>query len=113
MKIFITGGAGFIGTNFILYMMKKYPDYQIVNFDKLTYAGNLNNLKEVENNSNYSFVKGDICNPEEVKPAMTGCDWVVHFAAESHVDRSIMDPDTFVRTNILGTKNKKISSHFY
>lgn len=103
MKIFITGGAGFIGTNFILYMMKKYPDYEIVNFDKLTYAGNLNNLKSIENNPNYSFVKGDITNEDEVKNAMIGCDAVVHFAAESHVDRSIMDPDTFVKTNILGT----------
>jgi len=103
IKIFITGGAGFIGTNFILYLMEKYPDYQIVNFDKLTYAGNLNNLKEVENNPNYKFIKGDICNSEEVKSAMSDCDWVVHFAAESHVDRSIMDPDTFVQTNVLGT----------
>ena len=103
MKILITGGAGFIGTNFILYMMKKYSDYQIVNFDSLTYAGNLNNLKEVESNPNYNFIKGDICNEAEVKSAMTDCDWVVHFAAESHVDRSIMDPDTFVKTNILGT----------
>ena len=103
MKIFITGGAGFIGTNFIYYMMKKYPDYEIVNFDILTYAGNLNNLKNIENNPNYKFIKGDITNEEEVKNAMTGCDFVVHFAAESHVDRSIMDPDTFVKTNILGT----------
>lgn len=102
-KIFITGGAGFIGTNFILYMMDKYPDYKIVNFDKLTYAGNLNNLKAVENNPNYVFVKGDICNENEVKKAMAGCDWIIHFAAESHVDRSIMDPDTFVQTNVLGT----------
>ncbi|MDD3284522.1 MAG: dTDP-glucose 4,6-dehydratase [Patescibacteria group bacterium] len=103
MKIFITGGAGFIGTNFIYYMMKKYPDYKIVNFDKLTYAGNLNNLKSIENNPNYKFIKGDIAEENDVKNAMTGCDTVVHFAAESHVDRSIMDPDTFVRTNILGT----------
>ncbi len=103
MKIFITGGAGFIGTNFIIYMMKKYPEYKIINFDKLTYAGNLNNLKSISNNPNYKFIKGDICNYQEVKEAMYGCDWVVHFAAESHVDRSIMDPDTFVKTNILGT----------
>ena len=103
IKIFITGGAGFIGTNFILYMMDKYPDYQIVNFDKLTYAGNLANLQKVENNPNYKFVKGDICNEAEVKSALNGCDWVVHFAAETHVDRSIMDPDTFVKTNVLGT----------
>ena len=103
MKLLITGGAGFIGTNFILYMMKKYPDYKIVNFDKLTYAGNLNNLKDIENNPNYEFVKSDICNENEVKKAMIGCDIIVHFAAESHVDRSIINPDTFVKTNILGT----------
>ena len=93
MKILVTGGAGFIGTNFIYYILKKYPDYKIVNFDKLTYAGNLKNLKGVENNPNYTFVKGDICNEEEVKNAMNGCDAIVHFAAESHVDRSIMDPE--------------------
>ncbi len=103
MKILITGGAGFIGTNFIYYMLKKYPDYKIINFDKLTYAGNLKNLKDAENNPNYYFIKGDICNEDEIKSAMANCDAVVHFAAESHVDRSIMDPDTFVRTNILGT----------
>ncbi|MDD4290302.1 MAG: dTDP-glucose 4,6-dehydratase [Patescibacteria group bacterium] len=101
--ILITGGAGFIGTNFIYYMLKKYPDYKIVNLDKLTYAGNLKNLELLKNNPNYTFIKGDICDEEIVKTAMTGCDWVVHFAAESHVDRSIMDPDTFIRTNILGT----------
>ncbi len=103
MKILVTGGAGFIGTNFIYYILKKYPDYKIVNFDKLTYAGNLKNLKNVENNPNYTFIKGDICDENDVKNAMIDCNWVVHFAAESHVDRSIMDPDTFVRTNILGT----------
>jgi dTDP-glucose 4,6-dehydratase len=102
-KIFITGGAGFIGSNFILYMMNKYPEYQIVNYDILTYAGNLNNLKAVENNPNYTFVKGDITDEKQVREAMNNCDWVVHFAAESHVDRSITDPDTFVKTNILGT----------
>lgn len=103
MKTLITGGAGFIGTNFILYMMKKYPDYKIVNYDKLTYAGNLKNLKDVENSPNYTFIKGDITNEEQVKKSMQGCDWVVHFAAETHVDRSIMDPDIFVKTNVLGT----------
>lgn len=102
-KIFVTGGAGFIGSNFILYMLKKYPDYEIINYDKLTYAGNLENLKEIENHKNYKFVKGDILDEESVKKAMKDCDWVVHFAAESHVDRSIMDPDSFVKTNVLGT----------
>ena len=102
-KILITGGAGFIGTNFIYYMLKKYPNYKIVNLDKLTYAGNLKNLESLQDNPNYTFIKGDICNEEDVKKAMKDCDWVVHFAAESHVDRSIMDPDTFIRTNILGT----------
>lgn len=103
MKILVTGGAGFIGSNFILYWMKKYPHDQIVNFDKLTYAGNLENLQSVQNNSNYSFIQGDICDSQAVDRAMNGIDTVVHFAAESHVDRSIMDPQTFVRTNVLGT----------
>ncbi len=104
MKILVTGGAGFIGSNFILYMMEKYPDYEIVNLDTLTYAGNLENLKSVENNPNYTFVHGDICNTDDVKKAMTGCDWVVHFAAESHVDRSITGPAIFVKTNVIGTQ---------
>lgn len=104
MKLLITGGAGFIGSNFILYWMKHHPDDQIVNFDFLTYAGNLENLKEVEHNSNYSFVKGDICSASDVDTAMPGVDIVVHFAAESHVDRSIMDPSAFLKTNIIGTQ---------
>lgn len=83
--------------------MEKYPEYKIVNLDKLTYAGNLENLKSVENNPNYNFVHGDICNKEVVKEAMKGCDVVVHFAAESHVDRSISDPSDFIKTNVLGT----------
>lgn len=103
MKILVTGGAGFIGSNFILYMMEKYPDYKIVNLDKLTYAGNLENLKSVENNPNYNFIKGDICDREIVKKAMGGCDMVVHFAAESHVDRSIEGPAVFIETNVVGT----------
>lgn len=103
-KIFVTGGAGFIGSNFILYWMKKYPDDLVVNFDKLTYAGNLENLKEVEKNPNYKFIQGDICDPQQVSSALKGCDIIVHFAAESHVDRSIMDPSAFILTNILGTQ---------
>lgn len=104
MKILVTGGAGFIGSNFILYMLEKYPDYKIVNLDILTYAGNLENLKTVKNNQNYIFIKGDICNRADVEKAMDSCDWVVHFAAESHVDRSITGPGIFVETNVIGTQ---------
>lgn len=104
MKLFITGGAGFIGSNFILYWMKEHPEDTVVNFDALTYAGNLENLKSIEGNKNYSFIKGNICDAEEVRKAMTGCDTVVHFAAESHVDRSILDASPFIKTNVLGTQ---------
>lgn len=104
MKLLVTGGAGFIGSNFILYWMKNHPEDSIVNFDKLTYAGNLENLKDVEDNSHYSFVHGDICEPQQVDSAMQGVDVVVHFAAESHVDRSIMEPGTFAVTNVVGTQ---------
>ena len=103
LKLLVTGGCGFIGSNFIRYMLEKYPDYQIINLDKLTYAGNPANLKDVENNPNYSFVKGDICDPLIVNEVMKEADQVVHFAAESHVDRSIEDGSVFVRTNVLGT----------
>ena len=105
MKIIVTGGAGFIGSNFVHHMVNKYPDYEIINLDLLTYAGNLENLKPVENKPNYRFVKGDIADRafifelfEKEKP-----DMVVNFAAESHVDRSITDPEAFVRTNVMGT----------
>lgn len=104
MKLLITGGAGFIGSNFILYWMKNHPDDFVVNIDKLTYAGNLENLKNVEKNPHYQFIHGDICDAQAVERAMDGIDTVVHFAAESHVDRSIMDPSIFVRTNVLGTQ---------
>ncbi|HEV2339479.1 MAG TPA: dTDP-glucose 4,6-dehydratase [Patescibacteria group bacterium] len=104
MKLFITGGAGFIGSNFILFWMKNHSDDDIINFDKLTYAGNLENLKAVEHNPNYHFVKGDICDVNEVEKAMSGADVIVHFAAESHVDRSIMHPADFVETNVTGTQ---------
>lgn len=103
MKILVTGGAGFIGSNFIRYWLKNHPSDSIVNFDKLTYAGNLESLKDVANNPNYSFIKGDICDTQTVDAAMKDIDTVVHFAAESHVDRSIMDPLTFVKTNVIGT----------
>jgi dTDP-glucose 4,6-dehydratase len=103
-KIMVTGGAGFIGANFILFWLKEHPEDSIINFDKLTYAGNLENLKDIENNTNYKFIKGDITNPEEVNSALTGVDTIVHFAAESHVDRSIHDPSPFVMTNVIGTQ---------
>ncbi len=104
MKLLVTGGAGFIGSNFILYWLTNHPQDQIVNLDKLTYAGNLANLKDVEKNANYSFIKGDICDPQTVAEAMKNVDIVVHFAAESHVDRSIKKPSDFVVTNVLGTQ---------
>lgn len=104
MKLFITGGAGFIGSNFILYWLKHHPNDHVVNFDALTYAGNLENLVSVEKNPNYTFIKGDICDSGAVQKAMDKCDTVVHFAAESHVDRSILEPAAFVKTNVLGTQ---------
>src|SRR3990170_3465859 len=105
MKLLVTGGAGFIGSNFILYWLKKYSQDQIVNLDKLTYAGNLENLKSVEKNPNYQFVHGDICNPKLVNSLIINnkIDTIIHFAAESHVDRSILDPAPFIKTNIEGT----------
>ena len=103
MKIFVTGGAGFIGSNFIRHVLGSKSVYAIVNYDKLTYAGNLANLKSVADNPNYSFFKGDICDPAAVEAAMAGCDSVVHFAAESHVDRSIYEPAPVIQTNVTGT----------
>jgi len=104
--LLITGGAGFIGSNFIHLMLRKHPDYQIVNLDILTYAGNLENLKRVENNPNYTFVKGDIRDRTLIEELFVkfGFDHVVNFAAESHVDRSITDPEVFLTTNVLGTQ---------
>ncbi|KKQ57956.1 MAG: dTDP-glucose 4,6-dehydratase, dTDP-glucose 4,6-dehydratase [Microgenomates group bacterium GW2011_GWC1_38_14] len=104
MKLLVTGGAGFIGSNFIKYWLQNHPTDKIINFDKLTYAGNLENLSDLENNPNYAFVQGDICDAETVLKNMEGVDIVVHFAAESHVDRSIMEPAAFVMTNIVGTQ---------
>jgi len=101
--ILVTGGAGFIGSNFVHYFLKKHPDTHLINFDKLTYCGNLDNLREVEDNSHYEFVKGDICDPDSVMKVMKRADYVIHFAAESHVDNSIKDPFVFTRTNVLGT----------
>jgi len=103
LKILVTGGAGFIGSNFIRYMLNKYPDYKIVNLDKLTYAGNLDNLRDIEKDPRYKFIKGDICDKKIVEKAMKDCDAVINFAAESHVDRSIIDAGTFVKTDVFGT----------
>lgn len=104
-KLLVTGGAGFIGSNFILYWLAKYPQTEIYNLDKLTYAGNLENLKSVEQNSHYHFVQGDIVNPRLINRIIkeNHIDTIVHFAAESHVDRSISDPAPFIKTNIEGT----------
>lgn len=104
MKILVTGGAGFIGSNFIHYWMNKYPDDKIINLDILTYAGNLENLKNLADNPNYEFIKGDICDINLVNDVVHGVDLVVHFAAESHVDRSIKDSLDFIRTNVEGTR---------
>ena len=104
-NILITGGAGFIGSHVVRLMVRKYPDYRIINLDKLTYAGNLANLKDVENEPNYRFEKGDICDFEQIYALMQEyqVDGIIHLAAESHVDRSIKDPFTFARTNVMGT----------
>src|SRR3989338_6218695 len=102
-KIMVTGGAGFIGSNFIRHLLSSQKEIEIVNLDKLTYAGNLENLSDVEQNPNYSFVKGDICDKKIVKQAMQGVDVVFNFAAESHVDRSISDPASFIKTDMFGT----------
>jgi len=104
MKILVTGGAGFIGSNFIHYWLKNYPSDQIINFDVLTYAGNLDNLIDVADNPNYQFIKGDITDEAAVNQAVQGVDLIVHFAAESHVDRSIKDSANFIKTNVEGTR---------
>jgi dTDP-glucose 4,6-dehydratase len=103
MRLFVTGGAGFIGSNFIRYVLQAGKDHAIVNYDNLTYAGNLANLHSITRHSGYNFVKGDICDAVAAEKAMQGCDVVVHFAAESHVDRSIYEPAPVIQTNITGT----------
>src|ERR1700756_4899880 len=103
MKIFVTGGAGFIGSNFIRYVLKAANNHAIINYDKLTYAGNLANLHSIANHPGYQFIKGDICDAGAAEAAMRGCDAVVHFAAESHVDRSIYEPAPVIHTNVTGT----------
>jgi len=104
MRLLITGGAGFIGSNFIHYLLKKYPRYQIINLDKLTYFGNLDNLKDIKT-SHYKFVKGDISDAKLVRKIAKNVNGILNFAAETHVDRSIINADDFIRTDILGTKN--------
>ncbi|MDO4288415.1 MAG: dTDP-glucose 4,6-dehydratase [Eubacterium sp.] len=104
--VLVTGGAGFIGSNFVKYMLKQHPDYKVVNLDLLTYAGNLENLTDIEDNANYTFVKGDIADRPFIKDLFEkyNFDYVVNFAAESHVDRSIENPEIFVQTNVMGTQ---------
>ncbi|NCN99590.1 dTDP-glucose 4,6-dehydratase [Candidatus Falkowbacteria bacterium] len=104
MKILVTGGAGFIGSNFIHYWLQTHPGDQIINFDLLTYAGNIKNLEDISSNPNYTFVKGDIADAEQVNSLMPGVDLIVNFAAETHVDRSIKDSADFIRTNVEGTR---------
>ncbi|WP_339268381.1 dTDP-glucose 4,6-dehydratase [Paenibacillus sp. FSL K6-1330] len=114
MRLLVTGGAGFIGSNFILYMMQQHPDYKIINMDALTYAGNLENLDSVEKEANYTFIQADIADKQAVDQIFQqGIDVVVNFAAESHVDRSILEPEVFVNTNVLGTQVLLDSSKKY
>ncbi len=106
MRILVTGGAGFIGSNFIRLLLSRYPDYRVVVLDKLTYAGNMENLAGLEKDPRFQFFHGDICDPEPLGQVLKGgLDAVVNFAAESHVDRSILDASEFARTNIVGTLN--------
>jgi len=103
MKILVTGGAGFIGSNFVKYILATYPKYSVINLDKLTYAGNLDNLIEISGNKRHKFVKGDICDRGVVEKLVPGVDAVVNFAAETHVDRSIMESGSFIKTDVFGT----------
>lgn len=105
MKLLVTGGAGFIGSCFVRHILNKYPEYQIINIDALTYAGNIENLKDIQNNPNYTFVHGDICDKNLIRDLTSQVDTIVNFAAESHVDRSITGPEIFIDTNVKGTLN--------
>lgn len=105
MRLLVTGGAGFIGNCFIRHILKKYPNYKVINLDALTYAGNIENLKDVERNPNYMFIHGNICDKKLVRDLISQSDLVVNFAAESHVDRSITGPEIFIETNVQGTLN--------
>jgi dTDP-glucose 4,6-dehydratase len=104
MKLLVTGGAGFIGSNFVQYMLEKYPEYEVVNLDALTYAGSLDNLKEVLDNPRHRFVQGRIEDGTLVDRLVPGIDVIVNFAAESHVDRSIVEPQVFIKTTVMGTQ---------
>ena len=104
MHLLVTGGAGFIGSNFIRYWLKEHPDDFVINFDKLTYAGHIESTKGFQSKPNYEFIKGDICDAKAVNEAMNGVETVVHFAAETHVDRSIIGPQIFLQTNVIGTQ---------
>ena len=111
MKLLVTGGAGFIGSCFIRHVLNKHKNYEIINLDKLTYAGNIANLDDVKNNPRYNFIKGDICDKELVFDLTQNADAVVNFAAESHVDRSIENPEIFIETNVKGTLNLLAASY--
>ena len=104
MKLLVTGGAGFIGSNFLRYILGRYPEYKVINLDKLTYAGNLDNLSDISGNPNYSFVKGDIADRNLVSDLASNSDVIINFAAETHVDRSIEDASPFLQTNVIGTQ---------
>lgn len=104
-KVLITGGAGFIGSNFLRRFLKTHPEWEVVNFDKLTYAGNRANLQDFDVLRNYRFIQGDVCDFRKLQSAAEGCDAIIHFAAETHVDRSIDNNDDFLNTNIMGTRN--------